>query len=82
MSPRELSDHERANQAAWDEFAADYVQNARENWATDEVSWGMYGIPEAKIGILPDVDGLDLIDAIVGVEAGRIAHIGVGIGFG
>ena len=59
---RELSEHERANQAAWNQFAADYVDNARQNWATDELSWGMYGIPEAKIGILPDVDGLDVIE--------------------
>jgi len=59
---RELSDHERANQAAWDEAARDYVENARENWATDEVSWGMFGIPESRIGILPDVNGLDVIE--------------------
>jgi SAM-dependent methyltransferase len=59
---RELSAHERANQSAWDEAAADYVENARQNWATDEISWGMYGVPEAGIGIVPDVNGLDVIE--------------------
>ena len=58
----ELSSYERANQTAWDEAARDYVENARENWATAEVSWGMFGIPEADIGILPDVKGLDVIE--------------------
>ena len=59
---RELSSHELANQAAWDAAAREYVENARQNWATDEVSWGMFAIPESKIGLLPDVDGLDVIE--------------------
>jgi SAM-dependent methyltransferase len=58
----DLSSYEKANQAAWNEAAADYVENARQNWATDEISWGMFGIPESDIGILPDVAGLDVIE--------------------
>jgi ubiquinone/menaquinone biosynthesis C-methylase UbiE len=58
----ELSSYEKANQAAWNQFADEYVENARENWATDEISWGMFGIPEADIRILPDVNGLDVIE--------------------
>jgi SAM-dependent methyltransferase len=62
MSSRELNPHERANQAAWDMFAADYVENAQENWATDEISWGMFGVPESEVGVMPDVNGLDVIE--------------------
>jgi ubiquinone/menaquinone biosynthesis C-methylase UbiE len=58
----ELRSYEKANQAAWNQFADDYVDNARENWATDEISWGMYAIPEKDIGIVPDVNGLDVIE--------------------
>jgi len=62
MSSRELNEHERANQAAWDTFAADYVESAQENWATDEISWGMFGVPESQVGAMVDVNGLDVIE--------------------
>ena len=62
MSSRELNPHERANQAAWDGFAPEYVENAQENWATDEISWGMFGVPESEVGVMPDVNGLDVIE--------------------
>jgi len=62
VSARGLSGHERANQAAWDETARDYVEPGRENWASDEPSWGMFGVPEASVGMLPDVHGLDVIE--------------------
>jgi SAM-dependent methyltransferase len=62
MSGGELSSYEQANQAAWDEMAGDYVDNARQNWASDEPTWGMFGVPEANVGMLPDVSGLDVIE--------------------
>ena len=62
MSGGELSSYEQANQAAWDEMARDYVENARQNWASDEPTWGMFGVPEASVGLLPDVSGLDVIE--------------------
>jgi SAM-dependent methyltransferase len=62
MSSKELNAHEQANQAAWDEFAGEYVEPGRQNWASDEPTWGMFGVPEARIGILPDVNGLDVIE--------------------
>ena len=58
----DLKGYEQANQAAWDEAAQDYVENARQNWGTDEISWGMFGIPEAQVGMVPDVNGLDVIE--------------------
>jgi SAM-dependent methyltransferase len=62
MSGGELSSYEQANQAAWDGAAGEYVDNARKNWATDEPSWGIFGVSEADIRILPDVNGLDVIE--------------------
>src|SRR5687767_8152951 len=51
------------NRAAWTRFAADYVANAERNWATDEVSWGIFDIPEADVGMLPpDLAGKDAIE--------------------
>ncbi|HEY7633277.1 MAG TPA: class I SAM-dependent methyltransferase [Thermoleophilaceae bacterium] len=62
MSSRELNAHEQANQAAWNQFAEEYVEPGRRNWASDEPSWGMFGVPESDVGILPDVNGLDVIE--------------------
>ena len=58
----ELTPHARHNQAYWTTQAGDYVEPARRNWASEEPSWGIYGVPEAAIGLLPDVDGLDVVE--------------------
>ncbi|HEY7619001.1 MAG TPA: class I SAM-dependent methyltransferase [Solirubrobacteraceae bacterium] len=57
-----LSDDARANRAAWGVQAKDYEEPARRHWAQDEITWGIWGIPEASIGSLPAVDGLDVIE--------------------
>ena len=57
-----LSDHERANKASWEQEAANYVEPARRNWASDRIEWGIHDVPEAEIGALPDVDGLDVVE--------------------
>jgi SAM-dependent methyltransferase len=57
-----LPDHARENKAAWEAEAANYVEPARRDWATDEISWGMYRVPEAEVGALPDVAGMDVVE--------------------
>jgi SAM-dependent methyltransferase len=57
-----LSSHAQANREAWNAGAHEYVENGRQNWATDEISWGIWGVPESQIGLLPDVNGLDVIE--------------------
>ncbi len=49
-----------SNRAAWDGFAADFVEPGHKSWSNDEVKWGIFGIPNAEIGFLLDVEGLDL----------------------
>jgi SAM-dependent methyltransferase len=50
------------NQNAWSEWAADYVDAGRRNWAGTPV-WGVFGIDEADAGILPDdLAGKDTIE--------------------
>jgi SAM-dependent methyltransferase len=59
----QVSDHVARNRAAWDDFAASYVEPGRRNWAADEPSWGIFSIPEAEVGLLPaDLEGLDTIE--------------------
>lgn len=58
-----LPAHVARNRAAWDVFAADYVAPGRRNWASNDPDWGIWGIPEADVGMLPaDLDGLDTIE--------------------
>jgi SAM-dependent methyltransferase len=49
-----VSDHIRRNRASWDVEADSYVEPGRENWAADEPSWGIWGVPESEVRLLPD----------------------------
>ena len=56
-------DHVRRNQAAWDAYASDYAETGLRNWAADEPTWGIWSVPEAQVGMLPEaLDGLDAIE--------------------
>jgi len=57
-----LPDHVRENKASWEVEAANYVEPARRDWATDEISWGIFAVPEAQVGALPDVRGMDVVE--------------------
>jgi SAM-dependent methyltransferase len=58
----DLPEHARINQAAWSVEAANYVESAERHWAGDEISWGIWEIPEAEVGALPDVTGMDVVE--------------------
>jgi SAM-dependent methyltransferase len=59
----ELPEHVLRNRAAWDVYAAEYVASGERNWAQDEPSWGIFDVPESKVGLLPEsMDGLDVVE--------------------
>jgi len=58
----DLPEHVRRNRALWDEWAGQYVAPGEECWAAAEPRWGIWGVPEAELGVLPD--GLGGKDAI------------------
>jgi SAM-dependent methyltransferase len=60
-SSDELTEHARRNRAAWDSWADEYVATGERAWA-DEPSWGIWGIPEHELNVLPDVAGKDTIE--------------------
>lgn len=60
--PDALPDHVRRNRARWDEWAAEYAESARRHWATDDITWGIWSVPESELKLLPEVDGLDVIE--------------------
>jgi SAM-dependent methyltransferase len=59
----ELPEHVRQNRMAWDVLAAEYAEPGRRSWSSGEPSWGIFGVPEAELGVLPErLDGLDTIE--------------------
>ncbi len=64
MSQGELPEHVAKNRAYWDEINAPlYAPHGRKSWATDEISWGVFGVPEAELRVLPDeLRGKDVVE--------------------
>jgi SAM-dependent methyltransferase len=78
MSPEGASAHARANREYWNKLAPDYVENARQNWTSDDPTWGMFGVPESEVRMLPDVSGLDVVELGCGTAywSAWLAHRG------
>ena len=67
-----LKRHQIANRAAWQEFAARYVEPAEEGWASDNPRWGIWHIPESDIGLLPkNLAGKSCVE--IGCGAGYVS---------
>jgi SAM-dependent methyltransferase len=59
----ELTEHAARNKAEWEKAAAEYEQPGRRAWAGETPpGWGIWGIPEAEVGALPDVAGKDVVE--------------------
>lgn len=59
----ELTDHARRNRAQWDAWAADYVDAGKRAWASEEMTWGVWSVPESQLRVLDDVSGKDVLEA-------------------
>lgn len=63
MTEIELPEHVERNREAWDTFAADFVAAGEEAWAASEPNWGVFGVPESELRMLPeDAAGLDTVE--------------------
>jgi SAM-dependent methyltransferase len=59
----ELPEHVARNRESWDQWAGEYAEDGRQNWASDEPRWGIWGVAESQLGVLPpDLAGLDAIE--------------------
>ena len=62
-SMNDISDDAKRNRLGWTKANAEYTdKSARDSWAAEQMTWGVYGVPEASLGTLGDVAGLDVID--------------------
>jgi SAM-dependent methyltransferase len=65
MLPDMDHDHVTVNREHWDRIAPEWVAAAEREWATDEITWGIWGVPESELGLLgPDMEDLTGLDAV------------------
>jgi SAM-dependent methyltransferase len=58
-----VTDHVLENRGYWDARAGDWVAAGERHWAADEPTWGIWGLPDAGIELLPaDLSGQDAIE--------------------
>jgi SAM-dependent methyltransferase len=58
-----LSDDVARNRELWTRSNLEYTDaSAAEAWAQDEITWGMWGIPERDVRLLGDVTGKDAVE--------------------
>jgi SAM-dependent methyltransferase len=56
-------DYLAENRRLWTDSNREYTDaQAERAWQADEITWGMFGVPEREVGILGDVSGLDVVD--------------------
>jgi SAM-dependent methyltransferase len=61
--PAAPADDAAVNRALWTRVNAEYAdEHAFLAWAADEITWGIFDVPEARIGVLGDVSGLDVVE--------------------
>ena len=57
------SDDAARNRELWTKSNAEHTGgSAREHWAAEEISWGVFNIPEADVRVLPELDGKDVVE--------------------
>jgi SAM-dependent methyltransferase len=62
-SPGDPAADAAANRAVWTRTNADFTDGSAErSWASPQITWGCFSVPEADIGLLGDVAGLDVVE--------------------
>ncbi len=62
MDRRRPIGHVQSNRAVWDGWAAEYVEPGRLAWDDDKPRWGIYGVPEADVGLFEPFEGGDVVE--------------------
>jgi SAM-dependent methyltransferase len=51
------------NRGVWSEVNAGFTDaDAEAKWSASEISWGLFGLPDADLGLLGDVAGTDVLE--------------------
>ncbi len=62
MSDTGRPDYVQRNRVIWDRLSVEYAAGGARGWAQTEATWGIWGLPERELRVLPDVDGKDVIE--------------------
>ena len=63
MSSSELPEYAVRNRARWTTTNAEYSHDhGLRAWRAEEITWGLWGVPEAELNALPDVAGKDVVE--------------------
>ncbi len=76
--PGGLPAHVRKNLAGWEAGSDEYQRAHGETLDRAPLAWGVWRIPEAELGILGDVHGLDLLELGCGAAQWSIALVPLG----
>ncbi len=58
-----VAEDARRNRELWTETNAAYTDGrAAHTWSRDEITWGIWGVPESELRALPDVAGKDVVE--------------------
>ena len=58
-----LPNHVIINRDAWTTANAEYTHGrARAAWAQEEITWGLWNVPESDVGTIPEIAGKDIIE--------------------
>ena len=57
-----MTDSIERNVDHWTGQAAAFAVAGRRSWETDDFTWGEYSVPEADVGVLPDVTGARVVE--------------------
>lgn len=69
--PPELPEHVLENRRHWDAGAADWVASGERAWAATEPTWGIWGVPESELQMLPaDMTGMAAVELGCGTGYG------------
>jgi len=61
--PPVLPDHVAENRRHWDEMADQWIAAGERNWAQAEPTWGMWGIADSELPLLPgDMSGMRAVE--------------------
>ena len=57
------TEHVAANREHWNARAQEWVAGGERNWAQDEPTWGIWGLAESELRLLPaDMHGMDAVE--------------------
>jgi len=61
--PRDLPEHVAHNREYWDTNADWWAEPGARAWERAEPAWGIWGVPESELGLLPeDMTGMDAVE--------------------